>query len=408
MNTKDSPTEVMDTDVLVIGGGLAGCLAAIKARDQGVSCIVVEKANIARSGSGGPGLDHLPSVADVRLNGITPEELVEARETGGWGSITNHRLNLIPSKHSVQVIKELERAGVQVAEEDGTYKFAPGRIRAGTDGAAGRAKLGDFILYRGADLKLKLAEAVRKSGAKVINRSMLVDLLTNEGRVVGATAFNIRDGKYMVIKAKATIISTGGAHRLYQQPYGTYPNRLFLNHYSPLVTGDGAAAAYRAGAKLVNMEFLMIQQMDAGLPPGPRPVLFGGLKNSKGEEILKKHKDLLEKLKGESAYRFMMAAAREKGEVLVWDTTSLPEEVERYWEFMMSNEDPRSLKFMKARGGLRKAPIQSRTHIWGLRRSVAGVIIDEEGKASLPGLFVAGDTQGGAISTGSMGAYAWG
>ena len=83
MARADIVTEVIETDVLVVGGGLGGCFAAIKARDKGAEVVVMEKANIKRSGSAGPGLDHLPAVAHEQLNGISAQEHVEAR-ISGW------------------------------------------------------------------------------------------------------------------------------------------------------------------------------------------------------------------------------------------------------------------------------------------------------------------------------------
>lgn len=405
--TKEELPEVIETDVLIVGGGLAGCAAAIKAKDnKNVDVILLEKAAVRRSGEAGAGMDHYPNVAHPRVNGITAEEFGRMRTTDMAGLVST-KLSILTAKDAIKPLVLLEEIGVKLREEDGTYKML-----------TGRTKKVDFMFYRGADLKLKLAAEVHKRGVKVFDRTMCTNLITKDGSVVGATAVNIRNGKFLVFKAKAILLSTGGIWRLYEYPFATFPSNLFIAYQVSTNSGDGAAVAYRAGAKLTNMEYTYVHQ---GLAGWPSSAFVGHLgphvptKTSKGENLQEKYPEIRERVAGGSfhpwtnyAYMPNMSMPEAEREVLYYNTTEVSGEIETYGYYMAANEAPMGVKIIRDRGGLRRAPFEIRHWISGVPRSFSGLMFDEKGETSLKGLFVAGDTQGGLPLYGAMGALVWG
>ena len=392
--------EVISTDVLVIGGGLAGCMAAMKAREHGVDVTIMDKEAIRRSGDAATGMDHFPNVAHPKLNGITPEELARRRGIGTEG-LVDPDLNLVITKNALHVLAEVEKLGVRTKEEDGTYKLQSGRV----------IGVHDFIWYRGADLKIKLAAEVRRRKVRVIERTMLTRLLTSEGRVVGATGVNIRTGEFIVVKAKATILASGGAHRLYWHPYGAFPSNLFILYQDPQSCGDGTAAACRAGAKLANLEFAYGHTATMGLPRGITMfvVPWSELRNWEGEKILDRVGDLVEEVPSDPILRTSAAVFLTKGERLSIDMAPHVNPATRAcWSFVSANERPYGLRLARLIGDLKDIPTEPRMWASGIVRSIGGVMIDETGRTSLPGLYAAGDVVGGSMMSGATGALVWG
>jgi succinate dehydrogenase/fumarate reductase flavoprotein subunit len=235
--------DVISSDVLVIGGGIAGCFAALRANEIGANVVVLEKATIRRGGAVGPGMDHLSM-------GISPETMTF--EEGKEYAISMAKELLDPNvvlaieRECYKRVQDLEKFGVKVREDDGTYfiwKMPERRFY--------------LVSYRGVDTKVRLAEAVRKTKVRVVERTMGVDLITRGDTVAGAVAFNVRDGRLTVFRAKATILCTGDSGRQYIEPDG-----LFMTWLPPTNTGDGQAMAYRAGEKLANMEQVLSNKQD--------------------------------------------------------------------------------------------------------------------------------------------------
>ncbi|GAI25923.1 unnamed protein product, partial [marine sediment metagenome] len=202
-----------------------------------------------------------PSIAHPKINGLVAEEYgcMRANDLAGLAS---RKLSIITAKDALKPVVVLEDIGVKVREEDGTFKMIAARIGGGLTRREGEEKIGtagDSILYRGADLKIRLAAEVRRRGVRLFQRTMLTSLITKDGSVVGATALNVRNGELLVFRAKAILLSTGGSQsRMYSYPFSTFPNNLFTGYSNPASTADGHIAAYRAGAKLTNLEFISI------------------------------------------------------------------------------------------------------------------------------------------------------
>jgi succinate dehydrogenase/fumarate reductase flavoprotein subunit len=238
----------IETDVLIIGGGLAGCMAAIKAAEADVSVTIAEKADTRSSGCAGTGVDHIwgyiPPVHEKM--GYTIEELIESHTKGiASGFIDQELLHLIV-RESYNRILDLESFGLNFRYEDSK---APGQFRVVTQFHSAPTTLN----FDGRDLKIHLTREARKRGVKIINRVTMVDLLTSsEGHITGALGVGTRDGRIYVFKTKAVVTSTGRVNRLSRGPTGVWGNtRVPINE-----TGDGRAMAFRAGLPIINMEFL--------------------------------------------------------------------------------------------------------------------------------------------------------
>jgi len=239
--------KIVETDVLVIGGGIAGCPAASKAAEHGLNVTLVEKAKTDRSGSAGQGIDHYGGAFP---RGMTPQEFVEITENFGSFAYYGGAPYSDPSRlyrlyaNGAWTIEELEKLGVTMRWDDGDFRS----IKSFHWG-------GPFLRVHWANVKPEMARGVRKRGVNVLERTIIVDLLTNNGTVVGATAVNTRTGEFIIIKAKATVIATGLFSRCYD-PETPVPWKYKMRyHWCPAtISGDGWAIAYRAGAELANME----------------------------------------------------------------------------------------------------------------------------------------------------------
>ena len=238
---------IVETDVLVDGGGIAGCAAAAKAAEYGLHVTLAEKAKTDRSGTSGQGIDHYGGAFP---HGMTPKEFTEITEKFGssvfyggadWSDPTRiYRLYA----NGMWAIEELEKLGVTMRWDDGDLRPIK-NFGGGTP----------FLRVHWMNVKPEMAAGVRKRGVNVLERTMIVDLLTNKGTVVGATAIDTRTGEFIVIKAKAVVIATGQFSRCYDSEQPASWKYKFRYHWCPAaISGDGWAMAYRAGAELANME----------------------------------------------------------------------------------------------------------------------------------------------------------
>jgi succinate dehydrogenase/fumarate reductase flavoprotein subunit len=244
-------------DVLVVGGGLGGCLAAIKASEYNVKVILVEKANAKRSGSAGTGNDHFWCyISEIHSKaGLTIEDVVKDMSfKGPYGKLTEGFIDqeLCESivRETYDRVLDLEMFGVKFRfkkiyswnyfVEPGEYEEAKFRI------VPAFQSVPDVLNYEGRDIKRKLTKEAKKRSVNIMNRVMVTSLLTHEGSVVGATGVNTRTGQFIVFEAKAIVLHTGGCNRLYP----TRTGYLFNRQDCPNLTGDGEVMALKAGAEL--------------------------------------------------------------------------------------------------------------------------------------------------------------
>ncbi len=250
--------QVIDTDVLVIGGGIAGCWAAISAARKGVRVTLVEKSATIRSGAGGPGCDHWCDTAANPLSKVNPDQWAE-RLTGGFGGYGNGIGREIQCRENYDTLLELEKMGGKIRDTDDEFIGVEGRDDNTKFLISPRMNpfhdTNVVIRVWGTTFKPALKRECERLGVQICDRVMATNLLTQDGiqgsRVVGATGVNSRTGEFMIIKAKATILcsSSGGSLWLFNTELAGY------NTMSPrAVSGDGIAMAWRAGAQLTLME----------------------------------------------------------------------------------------------------------------------------------------------------------
>jgi succinate dehydrogenase/fumarate reductase flavoprotein subunit len=247
MSTK---TEVIsiETDVLIVGGGLAGCMAAIKAAECGVTVTIAEKANTLASGCAGTGVDHMwayiPPVHEKM--GYSIENLIESHTKAIAHGFINRELIHLVAGESYNRMLDLEKFGINFRFKDSKL---PGQFRV----VPQFHSVPTSFNFEGRDLKVLLTKEARKRRVKIVNRVTVVDLLASrEGHISGAVGVGTRDGKLYFFKAKAVVLSTGRVNRLSRSVTGVWGN-----HRVPIYeTGDGRAMAFRAGIPIINMEFL--------------------------------------------------------------------------------------------------------------------------------------------------------
>ena len=253
-------TEV-SADVLVLGGGIAGCHAAISAAKRGSRVVVVEKGCVLRSGSGGAGVDHWHGACTNPASKITPDELMELTHKLNNGytfpEYGNEISGYILLRESWDALCDVEDMGVEIRDVDD--EFAGAELR---DDATKLMFAYDYEnkhcvrVKGGADIKVALYKELKRLGVKIYDRVMVTSLLTEGGetgsRVIGATGLHTRTGEFFVFKAKASIVSTGAPTGLWV--FSTELAGGAATHGDPNNSGEAVSIAWVAGAELALME----------------------------------------------------------------------------------------------------------------------------------------------------------
>jgi succinate dehydrogenase/fumarate reductase flavoprotein subunit len=289
--------QVIETDVLVIGGGIAGCWAAISAARNGVKVTLVEKADTIRSGQGGPGCDHWCVTPANPHSKVNPDDwakrLVEHPVHAGQPPAgadplyySNGIGTQIQCREDWDTLLEMEQMGGKIRDSQDEYLGAEGRyddkIMFSPRMSPNHASEVTVRVW-GTTFKPALKKECLRLGVKIFDRVMVTSLLNEKGvqgsRVVGATGFNSRTGEFMVFKSKAAIISTAGSNSLgfintELAGYVNFPG-------SRTKTGDGVAIAWRAGAELTLQE----QTAPHGIGTGLKHTWYGGSSDASFEGI---------------------------------------------------------------------------------------------------------------------------
>src|SRR5262252_6725354 len=271
----------VQTDLLVIGSGAAGMSAAVEAARSGVAVLLVDRSLIGR---GGATVMAQMTVA-VALGSHTPDHWTyHWRDTIEAGrGLCDERLSRLLCEEGPDCIRQMDEWGVGWARKDGriTAAMAPGHDRP-------RCVYVDF-LNTGPAVSKTLRTVVNKtSGIRKASDLLVTDLVSDAGEVVGATALHLTSGAPVTIAAKATIVATGGLTRLYRR-----------NSASANMGGDGYALALRAGAPLLDMEFVQFFPIGHLAPRliGMDPIMWdpfryklgGRLLNGDGQEFTSRY-----------------------------------------------------------------------------------------------------------------------
>jgi succinate dehydrogenase/fumarate reductase flavoprotein subunit len=260
--------QVIGTDVLVLGGGIAGCWAAISAARKGARVVLVEKSATIRSGAGGPGCDHWCDTPANPLSKVDPDEWAQqlANANGGYGNGIGRE---IQCRENYDTLLELEKMGAKIRDTEGEYKDAEGWDESTQFVISPRSNpfhdTNVVIRVWGTTFKRALKRECERLGVNIYDRVMVTSLLNEGGvqggRVVGATGVNNRTGEFMVFEAKATILCMSGTVSLW-----VFNTELSgLNTFrSRALSGDGTAMAWRAGAELTMMEKSGLHRLGGG------------------------------------------------------------------------------------------------------------------------------------------------
>jgi succinate dehydrogenase/fumarate reductase flavoprotein subunit len=241
-------------DVLVIGGGVAGCQAAISAAKKGVKVALAETGNAKRSGMGGAGVDHWHGACTNPCSKVTPEDYTRAVVDCAHG-YTSIPVRYVSTREGWDTLLECEQMGVRIRDVEDEFKGADFRDEETKLMFAYDYQNKHIIRVWGYNIKPCLYNEMKRQGVDIHNRIVITSLLTEGGkqgtRVVGATGVNTRTGEFSVFKSKATVIATGGAGRLWSfLPELTASSSMVdLNN-----AGVGQAIGWNAGAEFVCME----------------------------------------------------------------------------------------------------------------------------------------------------------
>lgn len=372
-------TVTRDVDVLVIGGGTAGPMAAVKAKqaNPGSKVLLLEKANVKRSGAISMGMDGLNNA--VIPGHATPEQYVREITAANDG-IVNQKTVLAYAQNSFAMIEELDRWGVKF-EKDETGDYAVKKVH----------HVGTYVLPmpEGHDLKKVLYRQLKRARVEITNRLVATRLIVVDGRVKGAYAFDCRTAEFHVIRAKSVVLATGAAGRL-GLPASGY---LFGTYENPTNAGDGYSMAYHAGAELSGIECFQINPLikDYNGPAcayvtGP----FGGYTaNARGERFIE-----CDYWSGQMMLEFYRELQSGNGPVFLKLDHLAEETIGTIETILHSNERPSRGRFHEGRDtNYRTDMVEMHISEIGLcsGHSASGVWVDEHAATTVPGLFAAGD-----------------
>jgi succinate dehydrogenase/fumarate reductase flavoprotein subunit len=417
----------IETDVLVIGGGLAGCMAAIKAAEHGVKVVIAEKANTENSGCAGTGIDHsyayIPPVHEPM--GYTFDDMMEDHIQGTSGGLVNKDLlHLVVSQNYYRML-DLEKFGIKIRYADSAL---PGKFRV----VPQFHSVPTSFNFDGRYLKLRLTRQAKKRGVQIYNRVMVTDLLSSDGEIAGALGVGVRDGDLYLFRAKAVVLSTGRSSRMTRSMSGPRHNL----RVPAEDTGDGKAMALRAGVGVINMELLTGlwfniggNEINLGSPRNTTQPA-GSITGASGEVFVPRtqfsdwSKLGQEKIDAaEVRRRWLQSRSREyvdffalrkqgKGPFFL-DLTSGTEKEIQYVEWSISHEGKGYywLDYLKNQENFdfRKDKLEYLPNSRELSiAQAAGVVVDGKLETGLKGLFAAGDEVGGVPFSSSPGAFSMG
>lgn len=375
----------VDLDVLVVGGGIGGMMAAINAADNGAKVAVAEKANTKRSGNGGMGNDHIlcyiPEL-HKNINSYCNEVMA-----GQLGKSVDKNLMLKCLEESFDIVKKWDQWGIPMMV-NGKWEFTghafPGRIRT-------------RLKYAGANQKEVLTREAKKSGVGILNKLSITDIITKNGKVIGAMGISLEnDGPVIkLFRVKSVILATGHVGRLYPP---ITPGWMFNTGLCPVCVGSGRAIAYRAGAQLVNMEFPSYSAGTRYFARSGKGTWIGVLKDMNGNAI----GPFIEKPDRElgditvdiwkSVFKDMHKSG--KGPAYMDCSEASDEDIE-YMKWGLSNEGN-----LATLDGMAKEGIDLKKHMVefgqydAIIRGRGGIDVNVNAETSLKGLYAAGDEAG--------------
>jgi len=382
-------TEKVTADVLCVGGGIAGLMAAIRACDCGATVVIAEKGATRYSGSGRIGNDHfwcyLPEVHGPDLNAFIKECMITQ-----LGNMTS---NLGPAvvrtwlECSYDMVKLWDSWGIPM-KHNGEYHFSghsfPGRVMT-------------HLKYKGRNQKPVLTDQALKRGARIMDRVMIFELLGGPGGITGALGMDTRDGRLIEFQAGSVILGTGAVVRLYP---GVTPANMGNNTRPFTLTGDGRAVAYRAGAELVNVELFSRHAGVKNFCRSGQGTWAGVCRDPEGRPVGKyvnkpniKYGDMIIEVDKQIFERYQQTG---RGPVYM-DCTGLSESDHAYLiEGLLNEGNIGLIEHLKEEGvDLRKNTLEFSTYEF---RYLGRIVTNEKGETNVPGLYNAGEESTFGIS----------
>lgn len=380
----------LTTDVLIIGGGTAGCYAALTIREKSdASIIIAEKANIKRSGCLAAGVNAINAYI---VEGRKPEDYVEYAKKDA-DDIVREDLLLTMSERLNEVTAKMEKLGLVILKDENGRYVARGNRN---------------IKINGENIKPILADAVNSlENVTVINRLNITDYIVKDNTILGAVGFNIDTGEVYEIRAKKVLCATGGAAGLYK------PNNPgFSRHkmwYPPFNTGAGFAMGINAGAEMTTFEmrFIALRCKDTIAPTGTIAQGVGAKQvNSLGE--------VYENRYGLTTSQRVYGTVREniegRGPCYLRTEGISSEQDESLKKAYLNMAPSQTLKWIESG----KNPSEQNVEIEGTEpyivggHTASGYLVDTNRRTTINGLYAAGDVAGGCPQKYVTGAMAEG
>ena len=383
-------TEKISTDVLIIGGGTAGCYAALTiSENSDKKVLICEKAHIKRSGCLAAGVNALNAYI---VEGRKPQDYVDYAKKDADG-IVREDLLLTMSEKLNEVTDRLEKLGLVILkDENGKYVTRGNRN----------------LKINGENIKPILADAVEKAkNVTVLNRVNIFDYSVKDNKINGAFGFGIESGIFYTIEAKAVIIATGGAAGLYK------PNNPgFSRHkmwYSPFNTGAGYAMGIRAGAEMTTFEmrFIALRCKDTIAPTGTLAQGVGAKQiNSLGEVYETKYGLTT----SERVYGTVNENQEGRGPCYLGTEGITAEQDESLLKAYLNMAPSQTIKWIESG----RNPSRQNVEIEGTEpyivggHTASGYWVDTDRATTIEGLFAGGDVAGGCPQKYVTGALAEG
>ena len=383
-------TEKISTDVLIIGGGTAGCYAALTiSENSDKKVLICEKAHIKRSGCLAAGVNALNAYI---VEGRKPQDYVDYAKKDADG-IVREDLLLTMSEKLNEVTDRLEKLGLVILKDkNGKYVTRGNRN----------------LKINGENIKPILADAVEKAkNVTVLNRVNIFDYSVKDNKINGAFGFGIENGIFYTIEAKAVIIATGGAAGLYK------PNNPgFSRHkmwYPPFNTGAGYAMGIRAGAEMTTFEmrFIALRCKDTIAPTGTLAQGVGAKQvNSLGEVYETKYGLTT----SERVYGTVNENQEGRGPCYLRTEGITAEQDESLLKAYLNMAPSQTIKWIESG----RNPSQQNVEIEGTEpyivggHTASGYWVDTDRATTIDGLFAGGDVAGGCPQKYVTGALAEG
>ncbi|MCB5945981.1 fumarate reductase/succinate dehydrogenase flavoprotein subunit [Acidocella sp. KAb 2-4] len=367
-------------DLVVIGGGTAGPMAAVKAKERNpkLRVLLVDKANVKRSGAISMGMDGLNNA--VIPGHATPEQYVKEITVANDGIVDQEALMAYATR-SAAMIDELDRWGVKF-EKDETGDYAVRKVH----------HLGTYVLPmpEGHHMKRVLYRQLKRARVDITNRLVVTRVLTGpDGSVAAVMGFDCRTAELVLIRTRAAVLCTGAAGRI-GLPASGY---LMGTYENPTNCGDGHSMAFHAGADLSNLECFQINPLikDYNGPAcayvtGP---LGGYTANGKGERFIES-----DYWSGQMMLEFYNELQSGNGPVFLKVNHLAEETIAQIETILHSNERPSRGRFHERRGtDYRHSMIEMHISEIGFcsGHSASGIRINARGETSVRGLYAAGD-----------------